>query len=202
MNQAIYLSLLAQARRTSRRANEAEDLLQSALLAALSAGRADLSDPQNRRWLTGVLRNRAAFDARTAVRRRARDVHAVPKQVTPPPPPVPARFFEGLPPALRTTGLLAITGHTKAEIAYLLRLPDTALRQRIAQIKQRWRLFAKDEGYSLPDLQGTLSYGVIRHALHRHIRRSGAVLGSHDPDGHLFMLSGAHKSAVHGNTDI
>ena len=56
----------------ARRADEAEDLLQTILLAAVEAGRADLSCPDNRRWLQGALRKRAAFDARSAVRRRQR----------------------------------------------------------------------------------------------------------------------------------
>ena len=41
MDMATYRSLLAQARRHSRRADEAEDLVQQALLAGLEAGRDD-----------------------------------------------------------------------------------------------------------------------------------------------------------------
>ncbi|MGF7006351.1 hypothetical protein [Aminobacter sp. BE322] len=65
--------LLRQARRASRRADEAEDLLQTVLVAAVEAGRTDLNKPENRRWLEGALRHGAAFDARTAIRRRRRE---------------------------------------------------------------------------------------------------------------------------------
>ena len=60
-----FADLHAQARRLARRPEEADDLLQSALLAALESGRTDLASPETRRWLSGVIRNRAAFDART-----------------------------------------------------------------------------------------------------------------------------------------
>ncbi len=68
-----FADLHAQARRLARRPDEADDLLQSALLAALESGRTDLASPETRRWLSGVLRNRATFDARSAGRRRKRE---------------------------------------------------------------------------------------------------------------------------------
>ena len=53
-----YVELLRQARRLTRRADEAEDLLQTILLSAVEAGRSDLSSLENRRWLRGALRRR------------------------------------------------------------------------------------------------------------------------------------------------
>ena len=49
-----FADLHALARRASRRAEEADDLLQSALLAAIEAGRTDFASPETRRWLAGV----------------------------------------------------------------------------------------------------------------------------------------------------
>ncbi|WP_432286290.1 hypothetical protein SLT36_05910 [Aminobacter sp. BA135] len=44
-----YAELLRKARRATRRADEAEDLLQTVLVAAVEAGRTDLSNVENRR---------------------------------------------------------------------------------------------------------------------------------------------------------
>ncbi|MEQ1610853.1 MAG: sigma factor [Hyphomonadaceae bacterium] len=63
-----FADLRALARRASRRPDEADDLLQTALLAALESGRNDLAAPEARRWLSGVIRKRATFDARSAAR--------------------------------------------------------------------------------------------------------------------------------------
>ena len=63
MNSNTYLRLLRCARRRSRLTDEAKDLLQSALLAAIEAQRGDMTRSENRRWLVGVLRNRALHEA-------------------------------------------------------------------------------------------------------------------------------------------
>ena len=73
MTPKAYSDLLRLARRHTRRAEEAQDLLQDALLDAVAAGRADLSQSANRRWLIGVIRNRAALAARGAARRTRRE---------------------------------------------------------------------------------------------------------------------------------
>ena len=70
MDLDLYRALRAQARRLVRRAEEADDLVQDALLAALEAGR---SDPP---WLAGVLRKQSAMTARSAIRRRRREASA------------------------------------------------------------------------------------------------------------------------------
>lgn len=194
-----YMSLLSQARRLSRRSEEAEDLLQTVLLAAVEAGRADLSTAQNRRWLYGALRNRAAFEARSAMRRKAREVAYDTGPQSDTGSDLPAAFIGALPASLCTTALLALTGHTRPEIRHLLGLTDTALRQRLAQIRRRWNA---QNGAALPDmpgLRGHLPFGLIRRALRAGMAQPDIYLGSHDPDGHLFVIAHAHKTARHGN---
>jgi hypothetical protein len=73
----VYSDLLRYARRVSKRADEAEDIVQSVLLAAVIHGRADLDDERNRRWLMGAIRKHAMFVARSAARRRKRETAAV-----------------------------------------------------------------------------------------------------------------------------
>src|SRR5690606_26676329 len=73
MRDRLYRDLLRIARGQSRRRDEAEDLLHDALLDAVVAGRSDLGDADTRRWLAGVIRNRAAMTARGAARRLRRD---------------------------------------------------------------------------------------------------------------------------------
>ena len=199
MQRSTYLSLLSQARRLSRRPDEAEDLLQTVLLAAVEAGRRDLSATQNRRWLYGALRNRAAFEARSALRRKAREAAVDLELQDGTTPDLPRAFITNLPLSLRTTALLALTGHTRPEIRHLLGLTDPALRQRLSQIRQRWNVQGGD---ALPDmlgLSGHLPFGLIRQALRAGMTRAEFHLGSHDPDGHLFVIAHAHKTARRGN---
>jgi len=184
-----FADLHTLARRASRRpdeADEADDLLQTALLATLESGRTDLAAPETRRWLAGVIRNRAAFDARSAARRRHRETgwneaqpHAAANAEAPAP------ELGHLSPALRITALLALSGHTRQEIGWLLNLTDDALRQRISQLKRALAgASATDAGPA-----GGLAFGRIRRALLGPTRRDDAFLASHDPDGHLFVIS-------------
>jgi RNA polymerase sigma-70 factor (ECF subfamily) len=190
-----YVELLRQARCMARRADEAEDLLQTILLAAVEAGRADLSCPDNRRWLRGALRKRAAFDARSAARRRQRETQWSQRDAGEATPPgFPRRFVASLPPSLRTTALLALTGHTRQEIVWLQHLPDTAFRQRLADIRRRWLAFGGGDVAGMPGLSGTLEFGRIRQALLAAVHHGqDAILASHDPDGHLFVIGGLTK---------
>lgn len=185
-----YSQLLQYARKVTRHIDEAEDLLQSILLAAIEQGRTDLSCIHNRRWLYGALRKRAAFDARSAVRRQKREASVTltdePQDVNPV---SPDGFVDTLPPSLKTTAQLALAGHTKAEIGWLLRVSDAALRQRIAQIKRRWRTYDGRDVSGISTLKGELAFGQIRQALLKMSRPNDAILASHDPDGHLFMVS-------------
>lgn len=182
--------LLASARRAGAR-HDAEDIVQEALMAAFAAGRFDLEDNKTLFWLRGVVRNRARMHVRTATRRRARENAwagvAVPPQTdceTAPP----ADILKDLPPALHTLAALVLTGHNRREIAYLLRLPDTALRQRVVSLR---RLLAA-RGLAAPEemvgLNLDLAYGRMRIALRQALSRHGGIFASHDPDGHIFLV--------------
>ena len=190
-----YLELLRQARRVTRKSDEAEDLLQTVLLAAVEAGRQDLACPENRRWMQGALRKRAAFDARTAIRRRKReDCWLDGASGSSEPSALPMSFLATLSPALRTTALLVLTGHTKPEIIWMQRLSEAAFRQRICEIRRRWRLSGTGRIDDMPGLSGYLSYGTIRRTLLGPVHRHQAALGSHDPDGHLFIMNFASQN--------
>lgn len=190
-----YIELLRYARKVTRRADEAEDLLQSVCLAAVEAKRADISCLANRRWLIGALRKRALHDARSAIRRRRREtsitsVDNAQSNTNE----LPIDFVNSLPKNLRTTALLTLTGHTKAEILWLLRLSDTALRQRIVQIKKRWRAFDGSHISEFLGLKGELAFGSIRQALLKPTFSNDVMLASHDPDGYLFLISSQNNS--------
>ncbi|MHA6299461.1 RNA polymerase sigma factor [Devosia sp. CAU 1758] len=190
MRTRLYDRLIAIARREAG-AMLAEDVVQDALLAAVEAGRLDLGDADTGRWLCGVVRNRARMSVRTAWRGRRREDSWLASQ-TPPSssvePATPINLLTGLSPALRTLAALVLTGHNRREIAYLLRLPDTALRQRISALKRHLRergLVAPEE---LSGLYLDLAYGRIRDALLPALVRHGGAFASHDPDGHLFLV--------------
>ena len=190
MDSKTYLAFLRAARRQSRRADEAGDLLQTALLAAIEAERGDMTRAENRRWLAGVLRNRARHEARSAARRRQREgaYGLRPAEAETAPTAAPNHFAATLPPALRTTALLALTGHTKPEIAWLLGLSDAALRQRISQIRRRWLQSGRRIAPGLGEPRGDLPFGLLRRALIRRVHEADVVLATHDPDGHLFVV--------------
>jgi len=187
--------LLRLARRHSRRRDEAEDLLQDALLDAIAAGRSDLADAGNRRWIAGVIRNRAAMAARGAARRLRRDTvwQREQPEAEGGAPADPGEVLRDLPPALKAVAALALSGHSRREIAYLLRLEDAALRQRVVALKRR----LKDRGIPMPALTPGLNldlcYGRIRDALLPKLVREGGLFASHDPDGHLIVFSNSQK---------
>lgn len=196
MDARHYARMLRWARRHSRRSGEEHDLLQTALLAAVEAGRADMTQSANRRWLAGVLRRRALHEARSAVRRRRRESDYLAQATT-----VstggerPAEFLQSLPSGLRVAALLALTGHTKPEIGWLLNVSDVALRRRFSDIRQRWRttrdLTAPDD----PGPIGDLAFGLLRQGMLKAVRASGPALGAHDPDGHLFLIGSQTRTA-------
>ena len=89
---------------------------------------------------------------------------------------------------MHTLAALVLTGHNRREIAYLLRLPDTALRQRVVSLR---RLLAA-RGLAAPEemvgLNLDLAYGRMRIALRQALSRHGGIFASHDPDGHIFVV--------------
>lgn len=193
MRHRQYARLVAFARRWSSRIDEAEDVVQDALIEALKCGRSDLDDAGNIKWLTGVIRNGARMRARTAARRKLRDGAWLSMQGGASKPGISGSRrggLETLPRALKAVAALALSGHNRREIAYLLRISDAALRQRILVLK---REFAR-RGATMPEgdtagLTMDLPYGRIREALMPGFARHGGFLASHDPDGHLFYVS-------------
>ncbi|MBO9588680.1 sigma factor [Devosia sp.] len=189
MRGRLYAQLLSIAAR-EHTAAEAEDVVQEALISAITAGRSDIETPENARWLTGVVRNRARMEARTARRRKGRETawHAARAPAAKADDTKQDDILSGLPPALRTLAALVLTGHNRREIAYLLHLPDTALRQRISALKRH----LASKGLAAPDeltgLNLDLAYGRIRDILLPALLRHGGVFASHDPDGHLFLI--------------
>ncbi len=107
---------------------------------------------------------------------------------------IPVWFVERLPPKLRTTALLVLTGHSKREILWLLRINEPALRQRIADIRRRWRAEGGGSLDGISGLSGPLNFGIIRRALLPPARSPGVLLASHDHDGHLFVVSTSRKA--------
>ena len=193
LSQSDYHRLLATARRYRAGAGEAEDILQDALIEAVRANRHDVGRLDNRRWLVGVIRNKARMAARGTSRRILRE--AAWERASPDPAPTEGAAAElpPLPPALRAVATLALTGHTRREIGYLLHLEDAALRQRIAQLKARLAAAGIASPTGLPGLNLDLAYGRIRDALLPLLLRQQGTLATHDPDGHLFVVKSSQK---------
>jgi len=211
MDIAAYRQLLAQARRLTRRADEAEDLVQDTLLAALEAGR---DDPA---WLSGVLRNLAAMSARTAVRRRRREDSAVREAAIRSAPSdesvdshetlIRTRLLQGLPPAARRVAALALHGLSADEIRWILAIEPTAFRQRLTRIRRALQALPAAQRTEVaalahlrdPPRSADLPFGRVRRALKAALRGADGV-GGHDGDGHLLILrSRAHNRRGGGN---
>ncbi len=198
-----YQALLRLARRHARLKDDAEDLLHDALIVAVAAGR--LPWREGTAWFSGVLRQRAAMDARGSVRRRKREQSAIgPDAIEAVALPAPWPALASLAPALRIVALLAVTGHNRAEIRHLLRLSDEALRQRLSALRRKLKILrAEGPAGEFTGLADGLAFGALRQALLPVTRAGAAHLGSHDPDGHLFAVriadGGAHKKPGRGN---
>ena len=167
-------------------------------MAAVLAGRVDFDAPETARWLTGTVRNRARMAARSAMRRRGRETRWQSEALTEPQAGESgdvASLLTGLPPSLKAVAALTLSGHTRREIAYLLDLPDTALRQRITALRRRVVQAGLAVPSDLPGLTLDLAYGRIRDALLPQLLREGGLFASHDPDGHLFVIRRSQRAA-------
>lgn len=195
MRRGLYAQLQATARRETRDAHGVDDLVQEALLAAVLAGRLDFDAPETGRWLTGVVRNQARMAARSALRRKGRETRWQAEPTSAPGRDTPdiEGVLASLPPALKAVAALTLSGHNRREIAYLLDLPDTALRQRIAALKRHLVQMRVAMPEDLPGLNLDLAYGRIRDALLPQLQRHGGLFASHDPDGHLFIVARSQK---------
>jgi DNA-directed RNA polymerase specialized sigma24 family protein len=203
MDLAGYRQLRARARRLSRRPEDADDLVQDSLLAALEAGR---DDPA---WLEGVMRHQAAMAARTAARRRRREAAALEpdrSEAGHVPGPAPNPLLRQLPPAARRVAVLALHGLNAAEIRWILGIADTAFRQRLSRIRRALgelppaqRAEAQALAYVRDPARAVeLQFGLVRRALKAALG-GRAGLGTHDADGHLIVIRGAHTPAPGGN---
>jgi RNA polymerase sigma-70 factor (ECF subfamily) len=199
-----YSHWLRVASRWSRRRDEAEDLLQDALLAAVKASRTDLGDPKDRAWFAGVIRRKALMEARSGARRRRREASLVKTSN-----PASASddqtllaLVQRLPRASRIVATLALHGLNRAEIASVLDLSPTALRQRITSIRRAMRNVERDIEPRFATIAGELEAGLLRRSLLGLVRRQGGF-GTHDPDGHLILFArrGPHNSSPGGNGD-
>lgn len=203
---AHYSDLLRFAKRQTRRAAEAEDLLHEALIVALKAKR--FPTVGDRAWFCGVIRKLAAMQARTAARRLRRERQAPePETQGTAASSDPLSFAATLAASLRIVMLLAIAGHNRLEIRHLLKISDEALRQRILLLRRAWR----DAGHletnlELTGLRYPLESGRIRQALLPVTRSGRAAFASHDPDGHLFAVNfssrASHEKAAGGNKPV
>lgn len=176
--------LLAMARRHARGRVEAEDLMQEALLAALAAGRR--GGVADRPWLAGVMRNLARMNARSSLRRCRREtavMEAAPGEAARAMADETVRL-DGMPGSLRIVAALALSGHTRAEIRYLLGISDEALRQRIMGVRRHFVQRGDASPDGLPGLRHGLAFGAIRRGLLPLARRMEAGFATHDPDGH------------------
>jgi RNA polymerase sigma-70 factor (ECF subfamily) len=194
-----YRDMLRTARRFARSPEEAGDLVQDALVIALSRGFDDWSSPAHRAWLRGVVRKRAAFLVRGQTRRRRREQladEAAPSAGTWAWQP---GFLASLPRSLRVVATLASADLCAAEIRWLLGLSDTALRQRLSALRRAVR--AEAEPPTLPAVEPQPSFGAHRTQLLAGLRRHhGSALATHDPDGHaIFLCIPPHKTVRLGN---
>jgi RNA polymerase sigma factor (sigma-70 family) len=193
------------ARRASRVPEEADDLLQDALLEFLRAGRHDRGEGDNMAWLHGVMRNLGAMASRTAVRRKSREGLWIDQQ---PLTELPVwwstdgreldAILQALPLSLRRVAQLALSGHDRLEIAWLLGLREDTLRQRISVLRRRLAGLDREMVGSVFEAGGASSgqaalppgwpLDLLRRALLPVARRFDGA-GVCDPDGHLMVLT-------------
>ena len=202
MDLAFYRHLRAEARRHARRATDADDLVQDALLIALEQGRSD--DPA---WLAGVIRNQAAMQARSAIRRRRREATVAEDDVAiahEEAPSSPVALLERLPPAARRVAVLALHGLNAEEIRWVLGISAAAFRQRLTSIRKAMGALPpsqRAEALALayvrdPARTVDLEFGLIRRALKAALGGTDGI-GTHDADGHLIVLRAAMPGRAH-----
>lgn len=190
MRPTQYVQLCSIARRIVDDLGEAEDIVQDAYLAAFLSGFTDFDAIDTRKWLVGTVRNKARMALRGTVRRRGRESQwqmEQPDSVADDHQDI-ARLISSLPTSLKAVAALALSGHNRKEIAYLLHLTDAALRQRIRALKLRVTEAEVDMPGELTGLSPGMAYGRIRGALMSNLARRDGFLASHDPDGHLFVI--------------
>jgi DNA-directed RNA polymerase specialized sigma24 family protein len=210
MDLPTYRELRRRARRLSKSIEEAEDLVQDTLLAALQAGRSDIE------WLAGTLRLQAAMRVRSAVRRRRREAEAAVVTIDSAAAVAAAdgiqahALLKRLPPAARRVATLALHGLNAEEVRWILSISDAAFRQRLTSIRRTLArlpgvagIVVAEAGAGGREGADELQFGLMRRALKAALLGADG-LGTHDGDGHLIVLRprsvhDAHKSLPCGN---
>lgn len=212
MNATDHDRWLKAARKLSTSRAEAEDLLHDALLVAARSGKLDLEKPGNAAWFRGVLKNLARNAARSASRRRQREHEAGRRTRRPDEKPcgrpMPGELLRSLPRRTRQIACLILHGMKRKEITKALQLTDSAFRQRLTALRRDisgWPDEAKREALGMARLSlsrndRSLELGLMRKALQAYLHHLGQI-GTHDPDGHLIVISrrSPHKSGDSGN---
>lgn len=202
IGRATLAALGRAAARVSRRPDEADDLVQDVLLAAIAAGR-DLGDPRFLPWACGAIRLHARFVARSAGRRRRREL----ADAMPGDGPetasrrFPREFVDALPRSLRVAALLVNLGLTRDELRHLLGVGDAALRRRLSDLRQRWRRSGLRPDEDMASIGASGFDGPRRRIMRDTLSRLGGQgFGVADPDGQaIFFSPVGHVSAHRGN---
>lgn len=198
----VRQALVAASRRHSRVGHEAEDLAHDIILAAL---RRDLALEGDRfaRTADASARRHGAFVARSAARRRARELLCVvePETTDTDEPNNSERVPSALlPAALQTTLFLLVLGHTKSELRFALGITDATLRKRLQGLRQRAPLarpqFA-ERCTSSPGLRRT-QVGVLPQLAPRleECCGSGRIIAASDCEGHGIIFSEVLTKAI------
>ncbi|WKD49380.1 RNA polymerase sigma factor [Microbulbifer spongiae] len=134
-----YRQWLRTAARLSQRGQEAEDLLQEGLLAAVEAQRTPFQNAGDAAWFYGVLRNLAAMQARRTERRRVRETrYASGEDISRADSAIFGKdTIPCLPAAQRLVLLLTLNGLSKKEICRVLGISDAAMRQRLSALRKK-----------------------------------------------------------------
>jgi DNA-directed RNA polymerase specialized sigma24 family protein len=190
----IRASLVQVSRRYSRVAHEVEDLAHDILVSALRRG-FSLDGETFTRSVRGAARRHGAFLARSAGRRRSREAASAHDQVANTDVGAQPETTEGaplsvLPPTLRTTLLLLLSGLEKAELRLAMGVTDAALRKRFQALREHSPLARPD----LPVPTRTPALAQLRRSQVGLLQRLAVallgdapvqrVLATSDPDGH------------------
>jgi DNA-directed RNA polymerase specialized sigma24 family protein len=197
----IRASLVEVSRRYSRVAHEVEDLAHDIVVSALRRG-SSLDGETFLRSARGAAQRHAAFLARSAGRRRAREVSSAGEHVVDGDADAGADADEGAPlsvlsPTLRTTLFLLLSGLEKAELRVALGVTDAALRKRFQALRGHGPLARPD--FPVPRRTPALfqlrrsQVGVLRRLAVALIGDDPArrVLAASDPDGHGVIFAEA-----------
>lgn len=208
MLREVYEECVRVAAASSRSAQHARDLAHAVLLDAIERGVDDLDAVERRAWLRGALRKHAAFDARTAVRRRAREgrwqaATETQRSAEPEPWRFSPELLARLSPALRVLAALASAELEPREIRSVLRLTDTAFRKRLSELRRAVGEAAAAGIAVVSRAPAAYALGAARAELLESLKSHPTwAVASHDPDGHplIFSRTGAHESPSDGNS--